>query len=61
MDDEQLELELDQHARNWREHPGAKVGAWSVELPLAQLLRPEEGDDEATLVETLLASLRAAR
>jgi hypothetical protein len=49
--------------RDWRAHPGAKLGAWSLELPLSELLGPrpdtEEAEDETQLVASLLASLRS--
>jgi hypothetical protein len=54
MDDDTIE------PRDWRTHPGAKVGAWTVELPLLQLLGPRGDDeDESELVQSLLESLRA--
>jgi hypothetical protein len=52
MDDDTIE------PRDWRTHPGAKIGAWTVELPLLQLLGPRDDEEEAELVQSLLESLR---
>lgn len=47
--------------RDWRSHPGAKLGAWTLELPLSELLGANAGndDDAAEVVQGWLAALRA--
>lgn len=52
MDDDTME------PRDWRAHPAAKLGAWSLELPLSALIGSRDDEDESDLVQSLLESLQ---
>jgi hypothetical protein len=57
VDEQNDELAIE--ARDWRTHPGAKIGAWTVELPLDHFLLSKPEGDGSELVRSLLAGLRA--